>query len=132
MHASPTDRALAVLASTTLSCGSSIPAARWLEHSARGYVRKVTSGRVNTALVYFGLREDDEVRERLEAGPMNAWRVLAVAVALLLGLALAFGVLWLVGVVVTWRTAYQAVVVFGLVSTVAVVASRLRQRRAAD
>jgi hypothetical protein len=80
-------------------------------------------------LVYFGLRDDPAVRERLEAGPTTAREVAALALAVALGAALAFGLLALLGIHLTWRLLVDAVGVFALVTIVTRVVARRRATR---
>jgi hypothetical protein len=81
--------------------------------------------RLHAALVYFGLRKDQRLEAELNAAPLTLWRLAAVAVPLGLGLVLALGVLWLVGVRVTWQTPLSFLAVLGIASAAAGVAARL-------
>jgi hypothetical protein len=67
-----------------------------------GYRAGMRGGRLHNALVYFGLRDDPALLERLEAGPAIASRVALGAVAVVIGVALAFGVLALFGAPPPW------------------------------
>jgi hypothetical protein len=92
----------------------------------------VSRSRVHTALVYLGLAEDAELDARLREAPLNAWRMAAVAIALCVGIGLAVGVLWLVGIDISWRTPISLLIYFGAVSGAVSVARRLRRRGSAD
>jgi hypothetical protein len=83
--------------------------------------------RLHTVLVYFGLRDDDALEAELNAAPLTFWRVAAVAIALCLGLTLAFAVLSLVGVDFTRRTALTFFVFLGGASVAAGVAANLKR-----
>ena len=83
--------------------------------------------RLHTVLVYFGLRDDDRLEAELNDAPLTFWRVVAVAGALCLGLALALAVLRLAGVDITWRTPLSFFAFLAVASAAAVVAGRLKR-----
>jgi hypothetical protein len=82
------------------------------------YGAAMRAGRLHTALVYFGLRDDPALADRLNAGPVTAWRVALGAVAVVVGLAVAFGILALLGAPPPWSDPVAALVVAVAVSTV--------------
>jgi hypothetical protein len=80
--------------------------------------------RLHMVLVYFGLREDRRLEAELNAAPLSSWRAAAFVTAMYLGLGLAFGALWLVGVEFTWRTLLTVCLFLGVASVGSVLATR--------
>jgi high-affinity Fe2+/Pb2+ permease len=79
---------------------------------------------LHTALVYFGLRHDSSLADRFDAEPITAWRYAAVITIAVVGLAMALGVLTLLGVHALGRRFAEAAVVLVVVPPVVLLVGR--------
>jgi uncharacterized protein (TIGR03382 family) len=87
------------------------------------------AGRLHTALVYFGLRDDPALLDRLQTGPVTAARVALGAVAVVIGLAIALGILALLGAPLPWSASPAGLAVAVAVLAVSTVFRRRRRGR---
>jgi hypothetical protein len=83
--------------------------------------------RWHAVLVYFGLRDDPG--SELDAEPGGVWLFVGLLLGVIIGLAVAYGVLALAGVDGAWRMFFEAVVLVGVVLSFAQAAERFRARR---
>jgi membrane associated rhomboid family serine protease len=94
------------------------------------YGPHMRAGRLHTALVYFGIRDDPALLDRLQTGPVTASRVALGAVAVVIAVAVLSGILALLGAPPLWSSPRAALAgVAGGIAAWAVGRRRRRRRR---
>ena len=100
-----------------------------LEQASPGYEHAVTAReRWHTTLVYFGLRDDPSLAEQLDARPTRGWTAVALLAAVVIGVAVAAGILALAGVHDVWALLGRSVLLLAVGISLWQAFSRFRGR----